>query len=345
MSSRSHLCPKYGSVLSSTALFLLPCLLLPMQTQAQAEKGSTAPISANLVNFVDLATGGGFAGPLTHIYVGDDNSFQIKYDGISATRHQLFPSTQASPADAGVFVRVGGVLYTPDFNSSGRTSAAKNHLTVTPLTSRTISGVTGSGTAQDPYRVAITGIAGASGLNLSHFVDYRNGEKLIRHTMTFTNKSAGSITFNAYLAADLYVAASDNGTPFHLPYNTTFTGAVGGVHCEPNTNYRMFLVSHTPLPKGSFDHFSATNYPSIWQQIQAGNLNDLVTAGCPDNAAGLQWTRTVLPGNSVTITAISSFGGVDLPGLSPWAGLALVTMLTACGWVVLARNRRQDVAI
>ena len=58
------------------------------------------------------------AGPLTHIWVGNDLSCQVQHiaDG---TVHEFFPQ-DIIPGDCGTFIAMDGVLYAPDFQRTAR---------------------------------------------------------------------------------------------------------------------------------------------------------------------------------------------------------------------------------
>ena len=57
-------------------------------------------------------------GPITNIFVGNDLSLQVEYDGYSL--YQVYPPT-VKPGDYGTLVVIGNTLYAPDFlNHGGR---------------------------------------------------------------------------------------------------------------------------------------------------------------------------------------------------------------------------------
>src|SRR4051812_26226510 len=85
------------------------------------------------------------AGPLTHVWVGEDLSCQVQHidDG---TVHEFYPQ-DIFPADAGTFIALDGILYAPDFDIHDYSSAEFSLGSYTPFTPVTQSPVNGSGTA------------------------------------------------------------------------------------------------------------------------------------------------------------------------------------------------------
>src|SRR6266478_3415956 len=103
------------------------------------------------------------AGPLTHVWVGNDLSCQAQhiFDG---TTHEFYPS-DVTPGDYGTFIAMGGMLYAPDFSNHDNT-AADNTFPNTPFTPVSQTGVSGSGTTADPYKVVTIVDVGTTGLQI-----------------------------------------------------------------------------------------------------------------------------------------------------------------------------------
>ena len=99
--------------------------------------------------------------PLT-VVIGDDTSAQVYNSNVPGTG-QFFPPDCApgETADNGVFVSLGGLIYGPDFDNHPCGSASNSY---TPWTAVSMSAVTGTGTAGDPFTVVIIVDAGATGL-------------------------------------------------------------------------------------------------------------------------------------------------------------------------------------
>src|SRR5436309_9711146 len=89
-------------------------------------------------------------GPLTHVWVGNDLSCQVQH--IDDAPDYEFYGPDIFPGDAGTFIAMGGVLYAPDFTNHDYTSAGFLIGAYTPFTPVSQIGVTGSGTATDPFK-------------------------------------------------------------------------------------------------------------------------------------------------------------------------------------------------
>jgi len=272
----------------------LPVLGRAADTMTAKERAKmTSPQAINAV--ANTVINGTNPSPLKTIYVGEDMSYQAYHRSIPGFG-QFYPSGAASPADFGVFARFKGVLYAPNFGLHGGT-ATSGIGTNTPWTTITLSGLTGTGAAGNPFTVTSSGRAASAGLRLDLKTTYFNADEFFRHDMTFTNTGAGPDTFDVFLASDIYLAGSDNGIP-----QKTGT-SVGGKDCGAGT----YHVQHVPITAPSF--YTARGFGTVWSEIGAGDLDNIVDTPCEDNGAGLEWKRQILqPGGSVTLQALTCFG-------------------------------------
>jgi hypothetical protein len=240
--------------------------------------------------------------PLT-IHVGDDMSFQV-YNSAVPGSGQIYPSSCASTADMGVFVDMAGILYAPDFNNHPCGSATGSIGTYMAWVPVSLSAVTGTGTAADPFRVVVVADAGTTGLRLTMTVSYVNGENFFRESYVFTS-SSGPLTFNVFTGADIYLASSDSGVPI-FDSTSGSPGGRSGSPCSSPSGYNILFIPLTPA-----DAYSANHYGTVWSQIGAGSLPNTVSTGCQDNGAALQWSnRTANPTSPVTIQTATSFGTI-----------------------------------
>jgi hypothetical protein len=240
--------------------------------------------------------------PLT-IHVGDDMSFQV-YNSAVPGSGQIYPSSCSSTADMGVFVDMGGILYAPDFAGHPCGSATAGIATYTAWTPVSLSAVTGTGTAADPFRVVVVADAAATGLRLTMTVSYVNGENFFRESYVFTS-STGPLTFNVFTGADIYLASSDSGVPI-FDATSGSPGGRSGSPCSSPAGYNILFIPLTPA-----EAYSANTYSTVWAQIGAGSLPNTVSTGCQDNGAALQWSnRTATPTSPVSIQTATSFGTI-----------------------------------
>lgn len=286
--------PLLLSRLGTAALFAL-CLA----ASAQAGKPGTLAVTApQAVPAITTIAGS----PLT-VRVGDDLSFQVLNANIPGVG-QIYPSDSSDTADMGWIVHVGGVQYTPDFPDH-EGSATSNLGAATPYATRSVSAVTGGGTVANPFQVSVNATLGSSGLRSTQVVRYVNGQNYFTKSLTLTNQGTSPQNAAVFLGADIYLAGADSG----VPYRDAGAGIVGGQDCGATPSYYILLIPQTPA-----DAWSGASYSSIWSQIGAAALNNTLATGCIDNGAALQWNRTIAPGASVTIQAVTSFG--DIPAVA-----------------------------
>lgn len=260
--------------------------------------------------------------PLT-VNVGSDASFQV-YTTLVPGQGQFYPSSNNTVADYGVFVDRAGTLFAPAFSTHTGGTATGSIGANTPWTSVSISPVTGTGTAGDPFTVVVVNDAAATGLRMTMTVTYVNGENFFRKTFAFTTGDA--TPYDVFLGGDIYLANSDSGVPY------TLSGAVGGQTCAPPV-YTILMIPLTPASR-----YSARGYSTVWSEIGAGLLSNVIATGCQDNGAALQWQNRV--GNG-SIQAATSFGAIppivnpppsgpaqEIPTLSEWM-LMLTAVLVA----------------
>lgn len=147
---------------------------------------------------------------------------------------------------------------------------------------------TGRGVATDPQVITTDVRAGSVNLRqVDSFVD-GSSEYLTRITVTNTDGTPQQLLL--YRAADCYLGNSDYGT-----------GEITGnsVACvSPNGR----SIAWTDMSGGAT--FEEAYYNTIWQRIGSGQpFNGTVLDSNHDNGAGLSWSLTLQPGQSVTLAS------------------------------------------
>lgn len=201
--------------------------------------------------------------PLT-LNIADDTSFQVRNANLSAGVGQFFPPECTTGADSCVFAALGGSLYAPNFaqHAPCRTAAGAVGPS-TPWTPVSITDVAGSGTADDPFRVTVIADAGSSGVRLTAIYTYVNGDELFRLATTFCATSVTSM--NVYLAADLYLATSDNGAPYLEPVSMS----PGGRTCT-GPPYTSSMTKSMRSPRHRTCRFSSVSIANRAMTISPG---------------------------------------------------------------------------
>ena len=237
-----------------------------------------------------------------------------------------------------MFAAIGGLVYGPDFDNHPCGSASNSY---TPWTLVSMSPITGTGAAGDPYTVVIVVNAGATGVQMTETLTYLTGAPRAGISLTFTELAPpagpeGGTTFDAFVGADLYLADNDDG--FGVLQGTSAGGRAADASCL-QLQYIILLEANTPS-----NRHAAEGYSTIWSEISAANLSNTVDTICEDNGAALQWTGLVVgPGISAVISTGVSFTGsavpvaADVPTLSTLGLAALVLLLAVVGYVLVRR--------
>src|SRR5215213_4176210 len=167
-------------------------ILLRAALAAVAACAAFAPAASAQTPFVEIASGG----PLTRVVLGNELSCQVAYAGDASL--ELFPSG-ATPGDCGTLLATGGTLYSPDFSShSGGGTATSGIGTTTKFTPVSQSGVTGSGSSGDPFRV--TTVADAGSLRLTETDTYVAGQEAYRTDIEVRNNGGAAASGIVYRA-------------------------------------------------------------------------------------------------------------------------------------------------
>jgi exosortase sorting signal-containing protein len=316
-------------VLALAVLALAAPLVAEKTRRVPRQAGAGAPVTVTITST-----------PLT-IVVGDDTSLQV-YNSNVPGAGQFYPPDcgPGETADYGVFAAVGGVVYGPDFDNHPCGSASN---TYTPWTLVSMSPVTGTGAAGNPFTVVIVVNAGATGLQLTETLTYLTGAPRVDIALSFSELAPpsgpqGGITFDVFAGADLYLADNDDG--FGLLQGTSAGGRAADASCL-SLQYVILLEGNT-----ASNRHVADDYSTVWDEISAANLSNTVDPSCQDNGAALQWTGLVVSGSttanvstgvSFTGTATPE-GGATVPTLSTAGLAALILLLAVVGYVLVRKT-------
>ena len=239
-------------------------------------------------------------GPLTNVYLGNELSCQVHHG--ADVDHEMFP-TSIAPADCGTLLAVGGVLYAPDFFSHDGTAVLALG-TWTPFTQVSQSGVTGSGTAADPFTVVTVADAGATGLRITQTDTHVSGTDTYRSDIAVENTSATSRDILLYRGARCFLA--DSSISFGVA--DPVTHAVGCSRTANNVPPGRVLRWSPVTP---IDHYMEGDFRAVWTAIGARtNLPD--TCQCTTGrtaGAAINWQRTIAPGATVTLSHLTTLSG------------------------------------
>jgi hypothetical protein len=250
----------------------------------------TAPAAAQAaVPFQDISS----AGPLEHIYLGNELSCQV--DLVGDTNLSFFPP-DTIPGDCGTMLHTGGTTYSPDWDNHGPPgggSAVGGGADGTPFTPVSQTPVTGTGSSGDPFTVVTTVSAGAS-LSIVRTDTYVTGNRFYTSQVQILNASDAPVDAVLYHAGDCFLEESDDGFGF-------FNAATGGIFCSlnPNNNPPGRLIGFEPLSAGS--SYIEDFFGTVWNEVDGAPFPNTVEANdFQDNGAGLSWSITVPSLGSVT---------------------------------------------
>jgi hypothetical protein len=237
------------------------------------------------------------AGPLNNIYLNDNLGCQVDHTGDIA--HEFFGGSD--PGACGTFLHTGGTVYGP-------TVPAGDPRTPYTLVSQT--GVTGSGTSADPFKVVTVVDVGSTGLRITQTDSYVVGDEFYRSDIAVSNSTGSAIDAALYHAGDCFLQESDEGFGF----DDTASG--GGIYCSINANNSPpdRIEGFVPLSAGS--HHVEVDWPTIWHLIAGPQFPDSCECNIfQDNGAGLSWSLSVPANGSVTRSLLSTFSptGVTPP--------------------------------
>jgi hypothetical protein len=254
------------------------------------------------VPFKDIAS----AGPLTHVYIGNELSCQVGYRGDA--RLELFPPA-ATPGDCGTFVALGGTLYTPDFTSHDGTATGSLGPR-TPFTAVSQTDVTGAGTTGSPFRVTTRANAGATGLEISELDSYVAGDEAYRTNVTLTNRSGAPLNGVLYRAGDCFLQESDVGSGF-----VDLAQKAAGCSANANNSPPARIEQWFPITGGN-QYLEGSFGSDVWSRIgsQMPFPNTCRCTESLDNGAGLSWSFSLGPGEATTFSHFTVFSPRGVAG-------------------------------
>ena len=251
------------------------------------------------------------AGPLTHVWVGNELSCQVQH--IADAPDYEFYGPDIFPADAGTFIAMDGVLYAPDFTNHDYTSAGFLLGAYTPFTPVSQTPVTGSGATADPFKVVTVVDVAATGLHIQQTDTYVDGQEHYTTEVMISNDGAGTASGVLYRAGDAFLGGSDTGYGF----TEGFSGNRNAVACSVNANNVPpgKIEEFIPLTGGS--NYFQNEYDTVWSAIgsQAPFPDTCACTDNLDNGAGISWNFSIPAGGSATYSHVTTFSPLGLEGL------------------------------
>lgn len=244
---------------------------------------------------------GSKTGPLRHIWIGADGSFQVEH--VADANFEFYPPT-SHLADAGVFLATDGRLYTPDLAGHDATGLSIGSNLFDQHSQSVVA------TANGVSRVITQLQTLGDDLTLTLVDTYVHGQACWRTDIIIQNDYIEAYEVILYRAGNAYLHGNDNGYGITRP-----RGAVGVADTSPASGATLWMIPVTP------GNYQEDDVVTLFRQIDDGySLTDTV-AGNADAALGLSWSLTI-PAKSLTVrsclTLIEISAGVTPPAVDDW---------------------------
>jgi hypothetical protein len=278
-----------------------------------------ASAASGAVPYRDIST----AGPMEHVYLGEELSCQVKLAG--DTDLSFYPASTTPPeanasipGDCGTFLAFGGELYSPDFvnhphtatqgTADGALNSGEPYTTFTPVSQST---VTGTGSNDDPYEVTTVASAGSQ-VQVTRRDSYEPGESFYTSEVTVASTAGVPLPMTMYHGGDCFLANSDFGFGEYVAQS-------GGIFCvAQSTPPRGRQIGFVPFGQANFVEtqwpIADLTGPALWTLFTETGAALPNTCRCDeflDNGAALSWTFSVPAQGSVTrrfVTTVSATG-------------------------------------
>jgi uncharacterized repeat protein (TIGR01451 family) len=255
------------------------------------------------------------AGPLTHVWIGNDLSCQAQHVA-DAPNYEFYPAGEGFnvyPGDYGTFIAMNGILYAPDFGNHDLTAAGSLGFFF-PFDSVNQTPVTGSGmTAADPFKVVTIVNVGATGLQIQQTDTYVVGDEFFTTEIMLINNGTDTASGVIYRAFDAFLGGSDSGYGFTKalsdPNRTEVACSVNADNSPPGK-----IEALIPLTGGN--NYLQADYQGVWGEVgsQIPFPNTCACSIALDNGAGISWNFEIPAGSSKIVahtTLISSPEGLQ----------------------------------
>jgi hypothetical protein len=241
-------------------------------------------------------------GPLTRIFNGRRFQCQVDY----RAQGQYFPPESLN-GQCGTYITLGGApggtLYGQPFGSR-----IPNLPPLTPSTAWSQPGVTGTGSAADPYTNKTTVRLPGSEVYVRENVRYVTGENFLRADIIVQNQGGADVSFRLYHAVDCHPVT---GGVFGLAYGVQRADGPGltsiGCAQNPGNTPAGWVQSLVPLtgPHGYQQGF----YVNTWGRVANTRplTNFVFTDTQYDAAMALSWDDTLPAGGQATYSYLAGF--------------------------------------
>ena len=227
------------------------------------------------------------SGPLTRIIITPDLNCQVAHQ--ADTDLEIFGGEVGA---CGTFLASGETLYGPADVPSGASGIAW-----TPVSQ---SGVSGTGTSADPFRIVTVVSAPDIGVRVEQTDSYVVGTQFYRTDVTVMDAGTAGLNGVLYRYGDCYLQGDDAGF-------SRVDGSAPACVAAYQSNARI----EQWLPLTSGNQWFAGGYADGWQAVASGqplpNTCRCSETEAFDNGAGISWTVNLAAGGSATFSQQTFF--------------------------------------
>ena len=227
------------------------------------------------------------SGPLTRIIITPDLNCQVAHQ--ADTDLEIFGGEVGA---CGTFLASGETLYGPADVPSGASGIAW-----TPVSQ---SGVSGTGTSGDPFRIVTVVSAPDIGVRVEQTDSYVVGTQFYRTDVTVMDAGTAGLNGVLYRYGDCYLQGDDAGF-------SRVDGSAPACVAAYQSNARI----EQWLPLTSGNQWFAGGYADGWQAVASGqplpNTCRCSETEAFDNGAGISWTVNLAAGGSATFSQQTFF--------------------------------------
>jgi hypothetical protein len=227
------------------------------------------------------------SGPLTRIIITPDLNCQVAHQ--ADTDLEIFGGEVGA---CGTFLATGETLYGPADVPSGASGIAW-----TPVSQ---SGVSGTGTNADPFRIVTVVSAPDIGVRVEQTDSYVVGTQFYRTDVTVMDAGGAGLSGVLYRYGDCYLQGDDAGF-------SRVDGSAPACVAAYQSNARI----EQWLPLTSGNQWFAGGYADGWQAVASGqplpNTCRCSETEAFDNGAGISWTVNLAAGGSATFSQQTFF--------------------------------------
>lgn len=240
-------------------------------------------------------------GPLQHIWIGEDGSFQIRH--VTDTDYQVYPPTSI-PGDSGTFLAYG-YLYSPRFAQHPSTGVPDLGEQLWDMHSQSMVS-TVNGVSRVVTQLQTLG----DDITITQVDTYVHGQDCWRTDVIVQNDYIAAASVTLYRVLNTYLHGSDGG------YGVELAGGVVGVAANAGNNPPGPVIWLVPLVNDQYFEGDTADLFDLLETSPTPFPNTVDAGGTTDAAVGLAWALTI-PAKSVVVRSCLTQVVIPAPSVPP----------------------------